>query len=82
MARFSIKMHGRRPPNYERVMKQVHQELTKLYEDLEGRPERLLFHTVILSRKHGGPTVSCWGDPDRPGCFQCEYVHKTEWIGL
>jgi hypothetical protein len=82
MNEFRIKFHGARPPNYEKVYAQVNAELCDLYDDLEGRPERLIFHTVILSKDFDGPTVFCWGDPDEPGVFQCEYSHKTQWVTL
>ena len=83
MNEFRIKFHGaERPPNYEKVYAQVNAELCDLYDDLEGRPEQLIFHTVILSKNFDGPTVFCWGDPDEPGVFQCEYSHKTEWVTL
>jgi len=82
MSRFRIKFHGERPPNYEKVYAQVNAELCKLYKDLEGRPEGLIFHTVILTKDFDGPTVFCWGDPEEPGAFQCEYSHKTQWVTL
>ena len=80
MSRFKIRFHGERPPNYEKVYAQVNRELCRLYDDLNGRPEQLIFHIVILSRNFDGPTVTCWGDPDEPGTFQCEYSHKTQWV--
>lgn len=81
---FRIRFYGSRPPNYERTLKKVYQELSDLYQDLDGRPERLITHTVMLRRgsQDGAPTVHCWGDPDSPGVFHVEYHPKTKWIKI
>lgn len=82
MSEFHIKFHGELPPNYEEVYSRVYGELDPIYDDLDGCPEELIFHIVILTKDHDGPTVTCWGDPDEPGTFQCEYQSTTEWVKL
>lgn len=82
MSRFGIQFRGQRPANYERVYAQVYKELTALYQDLDGRPEKLIFHTVFISKDLDGPSVLCWGDTSMPGIFQCEYSPKTEWTTI
>ena len=79
---FRIKFHGGMPPNYEKVVQKVHKELYYLNRDLDGRPEDLIFHIVLLSQDDNGPSVFCWGDQDYPGIFQCEYSARTKWTSL
>lgn len=84
MTGFRIQLHGRRPPNYEKALRWVYSELLMLYVNMDGRPERLITHTVMLRRgpHDGAPSVHCWGDPGSPGVFHIEYHPKTEWIKI
>jgi hypothetical protein len=82
MSEFHIKFHGELPPDYEEVYSRVYGELDIMYDDLDGCPEDLIFHVVFLAKDHYGPTVLCWGDPDEPGIFHCEYQPTTEWVSV
>lgn len=78
---YQVKFHGRRPPNYEKIFTGLKQDLDSLYNDLDRRPSKLIFHHYFPDGTDG-PHISVWGDEDQPNVFQCEYVHKTTWVSI
>lgn len=73
-----LQWHNTDPAKAEEILDQTMEDLSRLVEDLDGDPSKLIFHHVFLTRDTSGPCVFVWGE-EGSDAFHCEYCEETEW---